>query len=415
MSTLGETTFFVSGPTGPAMLTIVLRNRNWRTVSCSSTRGRPQTYAASAAAKRLAAVPRSDAEAPSSRSAYAQASRCTRDSNPRRPGAEAPYTQSGSRSRRNPSARKSGAMRLKPGRPDLSPYADLFDVPRAARGDLSVTFAGVSTLLLNDGSSAVLTDGFFSRPSLLEVGLRRIAPDPSRIDAALRRLAPSQVVAVVPVHGHFDHAMDAGLVARRTGATLVGSASAAQVGRGAGLPEDRLDVVTPGEPTAYGAWRLTFVESAHCPPDRFPGTIDEPVRPPVRASAYRCGEAWSILVAHDSGRRALVQGSAGFVPGALEGHAAEAAYLGIGQLGVLDESYLVDYWTHTVRAVGARRVVLTHWDDFFRPLDKPLRALPYAGDDLDVTLRVLRRLAAEDEVRLHLPTVWEREDPWSGL
>jgi L-ascorbate metabolism protein UlaG (beta-lactamase superfamily) len=68
-----------------------------------------------------------------------------------------------------------------------------------------------------------------------------------------------------------------------------------------------------------------------------------------------------------------------------------------------------------VRAVGARRVVLTHWDDFFRPLDKPLRALPYAGDDLDVTLRTLAPLAAEDGVALHFPTAWRREDPWEGI
>ena len=58
-------------------------------------------------------------------------------------------------------------------------------------------------------------------------------------------------------------------------------------------------------------------------------------------------------------------------------------------------------------------MVLTHWDDFFRPLDRPLRALPYAGDDLDVTMRVLGALAAEDGVRLHLPKVWRREDPWA--
>jgi hypothetical protein len=44
--------------------------------------------------------------------------------------------------------------------------------------------------------------------------------------------------------------------------------------------------------------------------------------------------------------------------------------------------------------------------------DAPLRALPYAGDDLDVTIRVLSRLAVEDEVALSLPTVWRREDPW---
>jgi hypothetical protein len=58
-------------------------------------------------------------------------------------------------------------------------------------------------------------------------------------------------------------------------------------------------------------------------------------------------------------------------------------------------------------------VVLIHWDDFFRPLHAPLRALPYAGDDLDVSMRVLSRLAREDGVPLHLPTLWERADPWS--
>ena len=155
------------------------------------------------------------------------------------------------------------------------------------------------------------------------------------------------------------------------------------------------------------------MESAHCPPDRFPGAISAPVVPPVRATAYRCGEAWSLLVAHASGRTALVQGSAGFVPGALAGHRAEVAYLGVGQLGVQPERYLEDYWTETVRAVGARRVVLTHWDDFFRSLEHPLRALPYAGDDLDVTMAALGRLADEDGVALHLPTAFRREDPWA--
>ena len=88
------------------------------------------------------------------------------------------------------------------------------------------------------------------------------------------------------------------------------------------------------------------------------------------------------------------------------------AYLGVGQLGVQSEEYVRAYWQETVRAVGARRVVLIHWDDFFRPLEEPLRALPYAGDDLDVTIRLLTGLAAADGVALHLPTVWRREDPW---
>jgi L-ascorbate metabolism protein UlaG (beta-lactamase superfamily) len=174
-------------------------------------------------------------------------------------------------------------------------------------------------------------------------------------------------------------------------------------------------VVTAGEPVTFGGFTLTFLRSAHCPPDRYPGSITEPVVPPVKAAAYKCGEAWSILVEHTSGRNSLLQGSAGYRSGALAGRSADVAYLGVGQLGVLDENYLRSYWDQTVRAVGARRVVLTHWDDFFRSLDRPLRALPYAGDDLDVTLRVLGELADRQGVSLHLPTLWRREDPWMGL
>jgi L-ascorbate metabolism protein UlaG (beta-lactamase superfamily) len=96
----------------------------------------------------------------------------------------------------------------------------------------------------------------------------------------------------------------------------------------------------------------------------------------------------------------------------LEGQRADVVYLGVGQLGVHPESYIREFWHHTVRTVGPRRVVLTHWDDFFRPLDQPLRALPYAGDDLDVTLRVFDEEAARDGVPVHLPTVWRAENPW---
>ncbi|WP_121254289.1 MBL fold metallo-hydrolase [Nocardioides ferulae] len=305
-------------------------------------------------------------------------------------------------------------MRLKPGRPDLTRYADRFAVPSADDG-LGVTFLGVSTLLLDDGESAVMTDGFFSRPPLTKVGLGRIAPDPARIDAALDRTGASRLAAVLPVHTHYDHALDSAAVADRTGALLVGGESAANLGRGAGLSEERLRVVASGDSLRLGGFDVTWVESHHCPPDRFPGAITRPVVPPTRTKAYRCGEAWSLVVRHTSGRTALVQGSAGHVAGALAGHRADVAYLGVGQLGLQDEGYLRAYWAETVETVGATVVVLIHWDDFFRPLDAPLRALPYAGDDLDVTMRVFAGLAADQSVVLRFPTLWQREDPWALL
>jgi L-ascorbate metabolism protein UlaG (beta-lactamase superfamily) len=305
-------------------------------------------------------------------------------------------------------------MRLKLGRPELTDYSRYFDEPSALpESPVTVTWAGVTTLLIDDGSSAVMTDGFFSRPSLLDVGLRRLSPSEPRIDGCLARLGVDRLEAVLPVHTHFDHAMDSAVVAGRTGARVVGGTSAMQVGRGCGLADDRLLTVTPGEPVSLGQYDVTLIEGDHCPPDRFPGQITEPVVPPVKVSAYKCGEAWSTIVHHRPSEQAmLIVGSAGFVRGALSGKRADVVYLGVGQLGLQPEQYLIDYWTETVRTVAARRVVLIHWDDFFRPLHMPLRALPYAGDDLDVSMRVLTRLAEQDGVALHLPTLWHHTDPW---
>ena len=303
-------------------------------------------------------------------------------------------------------------MRLKFGRPDLRAYRDYLDTPAAtATSEVTVTWAGVTTLLIDDGASAVLTDGFFSRPGLLTVATRPLRSSRRRIESALDRLGAQRLAAVTPVHTHYDHAMDSAVVADLTGARIIGGSSAAQIAAGHGLYQ--ADIVTPGEPVTAGNYDITLIEGHHCPPDRFPGAITAPVAPSARASAYRCGEAWSTMVAHrPTGRRLLIVGSAGYLPGALSGYRADVAYLGVGQLGLQPADYLVEYWSQTVRTVGARRVVLIHWDDFFRPLDKPLRALPFAADDLDATMAVLTGLAERDGVALHLPTLWHRADPW---
>lgn len=306
-------------------------------------------------------------------------------------------------------------MRLKLGRPDITRYRDRFDVPPAHRDSaVAITWLGVSTLLVDDGTSAVLTDGFFSRPTLREVGMRRLHTSESRVEECLTRAGIDRLAAVLPVHTHYDHAMDCSAVALRTGACVVGGASTANIARGHGLPEERIVVASPGVEMRFGPFTVTLIESNHCPPDRFPGAITAPVIPPAKASAYRCGETWSTLIHHrPSNQRALIQGSAGFVPGALNGHRVDVAYLGVGQLGVQPRSYIRQYWKETVRAVGAQRVVLIHWDDFFRPLTDQLRALPYAVDDLDMSMSVLDSMAESDGVALHLPRLWQRADPWA--
>lgn len=291
-------------------------------------------------------------------------------------------------------------------RPSLETYKSL-ELPAApADSPIRVRFAGVSTLVFDDGDTAWMTDGFFSRPAIGKVALSRIGPDDAAIDHELKRLGISKLAAVVPVHSHYDHAMDSAIVAQRTGARLVGSASTINIARGLQFPESRMDVAMPGIPIQFGAWKLTFVPSRHSPTPFTDSTKSEmvtaPLKPPARATAWREGQVWSIFVEHASGQTMLVQGSAGFIPEALAGMHADTVFLGVGTLGKKSDAYRAAYWDEVVKRVGAKRVIPIHWDAFWTPLDEPLIAMPYLVDDFGATMADLAKFAARDGVELRM-------------
>jgi L-ascorbate metabolism protein UlaG (beta-lactamase superfamily) len=291
-------------------------------------------------------------------------------------------------------------------RPSLESYPLVPPAPAGAA--IQVRFAGVSTLLFDDGETMWMTDGFFSRPSLARAAFMRIEPDRAAIDAGLKRLGVTRLAAVVPLHSHYDHAMDAPLVAMHTGALLVGSESTLNVGRGLGMPEDRMRRVQPRERISFGRWSLTFFASRHVPlPVLREGvveTIEAPLVPPAHSLYWREGQTWALLIQHPQATAPmLVLGSAGFIPGGLEGVRAGTVFLGVGSAGKQAPDYLSRWWDESVTRVGAKRVVAIHWDDFGEPLDKPLVAFPYLIDDLGVTMKHLTSFAARDGVDIRLP------------
>jgi L-ascorbate metabolism protein UlaG (beta-lactamase superfamily) len=251
-----------------------------------------------------------------------------------------------------------------------------------------------------------MTDGFFSRPSVLSIAVGRISPDEDAIARSLERAGVRELAAVIPVHSHYDHAMDAPEVARRSGAVLVGSESSANIARGVGFPEERIRVATPGEPLRFGSFEVTLIRSQHFPHGMAMGEITEPLVPPARALDYLDGGSFSVLIAHPAGTL-LVQGSAGFEPGALAGRRADVVLLGIGALGTRDEAYRKAYWDEVVAPVRPRCVIPIHWDDLTRPLDEPLVLAPRLLDDFDATMAFLGHEAAAGSMALALLPVWQ--------
>ena len=278
---------------------------------------------------------------------------------------------------------------------------------RAATGSpVIVRFAGVATLVFDDGETAWMTDGFFSRPSYARVVFTKIEPDRGAIERGLKQLGVTKLAAVVPVHSHYDHAMDSPVVARQTGAMLIGSESTLNVGRGLGMPEARMRKVVPNESLTLGKWKLTFIESKHVPlpfKKDHVDTIDKPLVPPVHALKWGEGMTWAIHIEHASGSKMLVLGSAGLAPGSLKDRRADTVFLGVGSAGKQTLEYRTQWWDESVRKVGARRVVPIHWDDFGRGLDEPLVAFPYLIDDVGATMVDLNAWAKRDGIELRMP------------
>jgi len=146
-------------------------------------------------------------------------------------------------------------------RPDLNNVAwPPPPTPGENSGTVTATWLGVTTLLFDDGETQILIDGFFSRPSLYDVLLDRpIDNDAPMVNYAMDEFRMRQLAAIIPVHSHYDHAMDIGAVARRSSASVLGSESSANIARGAGVIEDQVVVVVPGRLVVVVPGRVVVV------------------------------------------------------------------------------------------------------------------------------------------------------------
>ena len=237
----------------------------------------------------------------------------------------------------------------------------------------TVTWLGTAGFAVEHDGWVVLIDPYVTRASI-----GRCLRAPLRTDVrAVARFTP-RADAIIAGHTHFDHVLDVPTIAHITRAKVFGSRSCVHLCRAADVPEERLVDVsahTRREPlrAQVGPFELRFVPSVHSAlllgRVPFPGDISDCDQLPLRTTQYRCGAVFAVDI-RVAGRRIYHLGSADLLDGQCEP-------------GVDLLLMCVAGWTTTERFVprmmgslGPGAILLSHWDDFFSPMDRGARMLP---------------------------------------
>lgn len=258
-------------------------------------------------------------------------------------------------------------------------------------GPVRIEYSGTAGFTVSTPDRVLVIDPFVTRPGLLALATQPLLPD----DVLIEQVFPHADDVLIG-HAHYDHVLDAPSVCNRTGARFIGSRSACNVARAAGVAEDRIVQVSGGDEITCGDHVL--VRAIHAAHGRvygvvpLQGTIDAPPAWPPRNRALRCGEVfnWHLHIDRDGDAplRVLHVDSAEFFADELRGTKADVLCL-----CAIGRNYRPRYLEEIVEITEPKAIIPCHWDWLFDPLHRAPRQLP--GVDLEGFVESIAALDVE--------------------
>jgi L-ascorbate metabolism protein UlaG (beta-lactamase superfamily) len=237
---------------------------------------------------------------------------------------------------------------------------------------LEIEWLGVSGYRLIYQGRTLYVDPFLSRVPLSYLLRRRPAlPDRALLDRFLP--ADEDVVGVLVGHTHWDHAVDAPEIARRTGCKAYGSNSLVRLMALHGLAEQAVEV-DPYRTYELGPFEVTFVPSTHSKlllglAVPFAGELTCEQLDSLAPGAYRCGQVWGIHIAV-GGITLYHQGSADLIDDAVRHRGVDVFLAGIAGRNFTDR-----YWERILSRLDPATIVPTHYDNFFVPVSEEMELM----------------------------------------
>ncbi|HEY70032.1 MAG TPA: MBL fold metallo-hydrolase [Anaerolineae bacterium] len=232
---------------------------------------------------------------------------------------------------------------------------------RSLETNIKLRWLGVAGLELGLGSTVLAFDPFFTRPSLWQVAFGRMRPNADLAAAILPRCD-----YILITHAHYDHLMDVPAVVEATSAEVYGSSNACRLLETLDVPRRQIREIAEGDRLVLGEVEIDVFQDEHrtifgmrvaC------GSTRLDIKQPLRFSDFRMDSCFSFHV--------RVGGRSLFLASGLNSEFPQTAdVLCLAPFGRRRD------FENLLPRIRPRLVIPIHWDDFFRPLSRPLRMLP---------------------------------------
>ena len=244
-----------------------------------------------------------------------------------------------------------------------------YTAPTPPDAALRMRYLGTAGFVLEGADTTLVIDPFVTRPGLFTTAFRRLVPNAALIERLLPRADH-----VLIGHAHHDHVLDGPTLCLQTGASFIGSPSACNVARAAGLPESQIRPTRGREDLQVGRGIARGLPSRHGKVyfGRIPlqGHIPVPPPWPPRYNELRHGLVlnWHVEL---GGVKVVHIDSADFIEEELEGLTCDVLCL-----CAIGRKYRPGYTRTAIAMLAPKIVVPCHWDWFFTDYHATPRCLP---------------------------------------